>query len=276
MIPKDFSITFLGTSAASISPHVSTSACLVRAGDTVLMVDAGIGALRQLHMAGVDPGEIDAVLINHWHWDHTGGLPALVKARKMSKPLTIYGPHPHLLSRIYLSVLCPSIFADFVPVNPGCSIDFRDVRAETIATVHEIASVGWSLAEQPGGRRRIVISGDTRPTESVVSAARGADLLIHEATFLDRHAAWAVLSGHSRASDAARLAVKAGAGGLALTHLPARYTTEEISAEARAIFPGALIPSLLETISIVTVTDEAFKHGYGWAKLRVTTPPSAI
>jgi ribonuclease Z len=272
----DFDITFLGTSAASVSPHVSTSACLVRAGDTVLMVDAGIGALRQLRRAGVDPDEIDAVLVTHWHWDHTGGLLALVKARQRSKPLPIYGPHLHLLSRIYLGVFCPSIFAAFVTVNAGSSIDFRDVRAETIATVHEIASVGWSLAEQPPGQRKIVISGDTRPAESIVSAARGADLLIHEATFLDRHAVWAVLSGHSRASDAAGIAVKAGVGALALTHLPSRYSIEDIRAEASVIFPGVLIPSPLETISIETVTVGADKQGCGWAKLRATTPPAAI
>ena len=274
MIPKDFSVTFLGTSAASVSPHVSTSACLVRAGDTVLMVDAGIGALRQLYRAGVDPGEIDAVLVSHWHWDHTGGLPALVKARKMARPLIIYGPHPHLLSRIYLSVLCPSIFAGFVTVNAGSSMDFKDIRAETIATVHEVASVGWILAEQPGGRRKIVISGDTRPVESIVAAARGADLLIHEATFLDRHAEWAVLSGHSRASDAARLALKAGAGALALTHLPARYTAEEIRAEAGAIFPGVLLASPLETMAIDTAAGEDHKQGSGWAKIRLIVPPS--
>ena len=202
MIPKDFSVTFLGTSAASVSPHVSTSACLVRAGDTVLMVDAGIGALRQLYRAGVDPGEIDAVLVSHWHWDHTGGLPALVMARKRAKPLIIYGPHPHLLSRIYLTVLCPYIFADFVTVNAGSSIDFKDIRAETIATVHEVASVGWILAEQPGGRRKIVISGDTRPVESIVAAARGADLA---------HVPLTTLVGSERRYAGAGLAIGAAA-----------------------------------------------------------------
>jgi len=272
----DFDITFLGTSAAALSPHSSTSTCLVHIGDTMLMVDAGIGALRQLRKAGVDPDEIDAVLITHWHYDHVVGLPALVKSRKNSSILRIYGPKPHLLTNIYLNALHRAILAGLVTVKAGYRIDLRDIRAETIATVHGIASVGWALAEQPPGQRRIVISGDTRPAESIVSASRGADLLIHEATFLDRHAGWAILSGHSTATDAARLAVKAGVGALALTHLPARYTTEEILMEARAIFPGVLVPSPLETISIETVTAGADKQACGWAKIRLAGPPHLI
>ena len=96
---KEFNITFLGTSAASINPFSPTSACLVQGGDTKIMIDVGIGGLRQLHRIHIDSDEIDAVLITHWHFDHFAGLPALVKSRKRTSLLSIYGPKPSIPAR---------------------------------------------------------------------------------------------------------------------------------------------------------------------------------
>ncbi len=58
-------ITFLGTSAASISPRSTTSAYLIEVGQTRVLVDAGIGALRQLQKAGVSADSLNAVLLTH-------------------------------------------------------------------------------------------------------------------------------------------------------------------------------------------------------------------
>ena len=91
-------------------------------------------------------------------------------------------------------------------------------------------------SRRPG--RRIVFSGDTRAAPTVREAASGADLLVHEATFLDRDRALAMRSGHSTAGDAARLAADAGVGLLALVHRSSRYPREEVLAEARAVFPA--------------------------------------
>jgi ribonuclease Z len=103
-----------------------------------------------------------------------------------------------------------------------------------------------SPADLVGGPRRgrtLVYSGDTRPTLAVLEAARGADLLIHEATFGGDEAARAVETGHSTASEAARLALEAGVRRLVLTHISPRYTRDapELLAEARAMFPDTVI-----------------------------------
>ena len=94
---------------------------------------------------------------------------------------------------------------------------------------------------RPG--RRVVYTGDTRPTASTREAAAGADLLIHEATFGDEDADRARETEHSTAREAAELARDAGALRLALTHISPRYALDpgRLEKEAGEAFPGAVV-----------------------------------
>jgi ribonuclease Z len=85
---------------------------------------------------------------------------------------------------------------------------------------------------------RLVYSGDTRPTNRLIEAARGVDVLIHESGGLDAQAAEVHKLGHSTAGDAARVAAAAGVGRLILTHVPSDRLAEPMLAEARAAFSG--------------------------------------
>ena len=86
---------------------------------------------------------------------------------------------------------------------------------------------------------KIAYSGDTRPTRSLVRLAKGADLLVHEATLMDELAERARRDGHSTPSQAARIAKKAGVKRLILTHVSARYRdVQAMLKQARKVFPN--------------------------------------
>ena len=91
--------------------------------------------------------------------------------------------------------------------------------------------------------RKVVISGDTRPAQSVIDAARGADILVHEATFADEEADRAVETGHSTAREAAVVAARAGVRQLILTHFSARYSRDasQLLKEAREEFEVTIL-----------------------------------
>jgi ribonuclease Z len=101
---------------------------------------------------------------------------------------------------------------------------------------------------RPG--RKVVLSGDTAPSVTVLEAARGAEVLVHEATFMDEERERAQETGHATALEAAELAREAEVGLLALTHLSNRYFGPEVAREARTIFPDTVVPKDFDAIDV--------------------------
>jgi ribonuclease Z len=101
---------------------------------------------------------------------------------------------------------------------------------------------------RPG--RKLVITGDTAPTDGIVEAAWEADVLVTEATFSDEERDRAQETKHQTATQAAETARRANVGLLALTHLSNRYFGPEIAQEAREIFPETVVPRDFDVIEI--------------------------
>ena len=93
--------------------------------------------------------------------------------------------------------------------------------------------------ERPG--TRLVHVGDAGRVEELRRVCQGVDALVIEATYLDEESDMAQEFAHLTARQAAELALKAGVGHLILTHLSRRYRERDVLAEARSVFPGAIV-----------------------------------
>jgi len=115
-------------------------------------------------------------------------------------------------------------------------------RGETIELPDGRQVNASMLVGAPRAGRRVVISGDTRPTAALQTMAAEADLLVHEATFGDEEAERAVETGHSTAREAAQLARDAGVRRLLLTHFSARYSRDpgDLVTQAQSVFPATV------------------------------------
>ena len=129
-------------------------------------------------------------------------------------------------------------------------------RGETVALPDGRTVAGRELCGPDLRGRAVVYCTDTTYCDNSIELSRGADLLIHEATFVDEDAHLARQSTHSTAADAARVAHAAGARRLAITHVSPRYAPGnpvEISTlvrQARAVFPATTLAEDFMTIEV--------------------------
>jgi ribonuclease Z len=103
---------------------------------------------------------------------------------------------------------------------------------------------------EPRRGRKVVVTGDTAPSEEIVEAAWAADVLVTEATFAEEERERAEEILHQTAAQAAEVAARAQVELLALTHLSNRYFGPEIAREARAVFPDTVVPRDFDVIEV--------------------------
>ena len=245
-------VIFLGTGGALNYERYQAS-ILVDAGDTRILLDTGggLGLVRRLRGAGVDPASVGHVFLSHRHLDHIGGLEPLLLS--VSLPIIRSGGTPPTM-RLYASpdsgaairsslaavdAKGQSFFGDrlaWVTPDFGKRVTISDgIGITTVPVDHLPPGGGAAACVIDVAGRRIVYSGDTRPCSAVVEAARGADLLIHEVGGLDAQADAVHLPGHSTGGDVGRVAAQAGARAVALVHIPPSMTvaSADLVAETR-------------------------------------------
>ena len=134
--------------------------------------------------------------------------------------------------------------AERLGVTPGPDFG-RLTRGETVGGVSPEQVMGPTREG-----RKIVISGDTSPSEMLTIAAHQADVLVHESTFAEEDSERARQTGHSTARQAAQVAHDAQVRQLALTHISTRYPGGDLREEARAVFANTEAPRDFDTIEV--------------------------
>lgn len=226
----------------------SASAQVVVVNDAAYVVDCGDGVVRQLVLAGISLPQLRHIFLTHQHSDHNadyGNLMLLAWTSGLRTRIDAWGPPP-----------LRQMTADFLAMNAyDIRTRIQDegrVALEPLIYVHELTDGGLVLEDEnvrvraalvdhppvapafayrfDARDRSIVISGDTRPSENLIKLANGADVLVHEAFFpaaVDRLVAGvanaatlkqSILSHHTSAEDAGRVAKQAGVNTLVLSH----------------------------------------------------------
>ena len=186
-----------------------------------MLLDCGASSLIAMRRFGLEPQTIDTVILSHLHGDHFGGVPFLIldgQFKRRTRPLIVAGP-PGVEARVHeaMEVFFPGstgierkFDTRFIELADRVPIEVGPARVTGFAVVH--ASGATAFALRVAAEDRIVTySGDTEWTESLVDAARGADLFIAEALFYDKrvkyHLDLTTLLQHRARLDCRRLVV---------------------------------------------------------------------
>lgn len=269
-------LILLGT-AGGPRPRATRSATsqVIVVNGSAYVIDCGEGVARQLVLAGVPLRALRATFITHHHSDHNadyGNLLLIAWTGGLQTAVDTYGPPPLVrMTDLFFEMSTTDITARIanearVPLRPlirahevtaGGTV-FEDANVKVTAAVVDHPPLSPALAYRfDSADRSIVISGDTRYSDSLIALASGADILVHEALMasaVDRLVAnvpnapdlkRSILAHHTTAEEAGRVAQAAHVKTLVLSHLiPAEDPLVSDAvwlAEARRHFTGEVI-----------------------------------
>lgn len=258
-------VILLGTGTPRPAPDRMGPATLVEAGDERFLFDAGRGTTIRLVEAGVDPSSLTGVFVTHFHSDHVVGLPDLwllghVGPFYRGEPLELYGPPgTRSMARGLAEAFARDVELRSNPARAGPQLkpnEFQQaglvlgrggVRVTAFPVEHVEDSYGYRVDY---GDVSVVISGDARPSKTLVVAATGVDLLVHEImamgeTFIESRPAAAqsmmrrVLSIHTSPAQVAEVLRKAEPRLAVFNHVSLNgITEEEALGEIRSAYDG--------------------------------------
>lgn len=264
---SDMRVKFWGVRGSVPTPGAGTlayggnTACVeLRCGGRRVILDAGTG-LRELGRVIAAEGaaaDLD-LLLTHCHVDHMLGLPFFAPAFAPGAKLRLFAGHLSEHQRLE-SMVAQLMIPPLLPITPQmfkANIDYRDFMAGETFALGDGVTVRTAPLRHPGGATGYRVEwagssvcyftdhehGPDGPDPDLVDLARGADVLIYDATFTAaeymRCAGW----GHSTWQEGAKLADAAGVARFVLFHhLPERddAALAAIEAEAAAARPGTV------------------------------------
>jgi len=193
----DSKIILLGTGNPNPDVDRFGPSLAISVNDSVYVIDFGTGIVRRAVKAGIQVKKLTRAFLTHLHSDHTIGYPDLIFTTRVAgrnEPLEVYGPKglsdmtKHIMAAYKADVnervlgLEPVESSSFIvkthEITEGLIYQDKCVQVEAFRVNHgSLESFGYKF-ETPG--RSFVISGDTSPSQSLIDAARGCDVLIHE------------------------------------------------------------------------------------------------
>lgn len=274
--PVDYSrgthLVLLGTGTPNPDPDRQGAAVAIVVNGTPYLVDAGVGIVRRAAAAArsgvtaLEAENLDRVFFTHLHSDHTLGLPDLILTPwvlERVKPLQAFGPAGLQQMVDYLLAAYDADVRKRIdglqPQNAtGQHVEVHEIQAGEVHSDENVAVTAFVVLhedwKQAFGYRFetpdkvIVISGDTRPSESVVAACNGCDILVHEvysdAGFAGREPEWQRYhaAAHTSASELAEIASRAEPKLLVLYHQLFWGTSEsDLVAEVKAHYEGRVV-----------------------------------
>jgi ribonuclease BN (tRNA processing enzyme) len=234
-------VTVLGGCGAWPAAGSACSGFLVEHRGFRLLVDAGYATLPRL-LEIVPAAAVDAVLISHGHPDHCADLNPLLRARALAgepaPALPVFAP-PSALDAV-LALDRPGMLDRAVAVRefePGRTLAIGPFTVGTRLLPHWVPNAGIRLEADDAV---VCYTGDCGPDAAVVDVARGADLLIAEATYIE-HVPIEDAAYLTSAVQAAAQATQAGVGRLMLTHLWPGTDADAATAAARRAYDGDVV-----------------------------------
>ncbi len=242
----------MGTSCAIPTAFNGSTSFLVRTDDFLVLVDASDNPIKSMFRAGVNPLNLDMVVLTHYHADHLSGYPALISTfncmGRKKKLVVIADSLTAERARDVLFVFDlgeNSVGFEVIYIE---EFSYNGFKINLIPGYHTIPT---SMVEIRNESRRIFYTADTAYTPMISGVADGCDLLIHEATY-SRNSREKP-AGHSSAYEAGKTAKDAGAKELYLCHLCFNEyaSTESAIEEAREMYGGKVrVPELFKWYKI--------------------------
>ncbi|HEY1337686.1 MAG TPA: MBL fold metallo-hydrolase [Bryobacteraceae bacterium] len=263
---QDTRVVLLGTGTPNADPDRMGPAVAILSADRAYIVDAGPGVVRRAVQAGIRMDQLTRVFVTHLHSDHTVGLPDLIFTPAVTgrrDALEIYGPTGiramtmNIMKawkedmQVRLHGLEPSVPGAYVveahEIKPGEIYRDDAVRVRAFDVNHGIWKYAYGYRfEAPD--KTIVISGDTTYSPSLIAAAKGCDILVHEVygqkgwdartpDWKKYHAAF-----HTSGPDLGRIAAEVRPKKLVLYHtIPMGESAEDLVNEIGASFHGEIV-----------------------------------
>ena len=215
-------VMFLGSGDAFSSGGRLHTSILVSTEMMKFLIDFGASGMVSLRRFGIDPNEIQMIFISHLHGDHFGGIPFFIlDAQLISKriaPLTIIGP-PGTKKRVLaaMEVMFPGSSTttrkfqlNMMEFDLAASYEHMGLRVTPQVVLHPSGAPALALRIEVNGKV-ITYTGDTEWVNTLIPAAREADLLISECYFYDKkvkfHMDYQTLQSHLHEIRPKRLVV---------------------------------------------------------------------